>query len=84
MLSKNKRMINVQVSKDVYDYITTFSKLYNVSISSFCSDCISQYILVHNKNSIKENPDNPDMYFKKLANFIRFTYNEKRKNKRYK
>lgn len=84
MLSKNKRMINVQVSKDVYDYITTFSKLYNVSISSFCSDCITQYILIHNDKSIKENPDNPDMYFRKLANFIRLSYNEKRKNKRYK
>lgn len=71
-------MIQVKVSKDSYDFIKTLSKKYNVSISSFCQDCIVQSILIHDRNAhdVKYSGSSPDVYYKKLASFIRETYNE--------
>lgn len=69
-------MINVKVSKDTFNFIKTFSKKYNVSVSSFCQDCITQYILFHDKQCKKTDPDS---YYKKLGKFINITYDERRK-----
>ena len=79
MLSKNNKMINVKVSKDTFDFIKTFSRKYGTSISSFCQDCITQYILFHDKESRKEKYCSSDFYYKKLSNFINRTYDERRK-----
>lgn len=77
MLSKNNRMINVKVDIDTYNFIKTFSKKYNVSVSSFCQDCVTQYILFHDKECQKAKT--PDSYYKKLAYFINESYDSRRK-----
>ena len=80
-LSKKNKNITVKVSKDTYDFISMFSKKYNVSIASFCQDCITQYIILHDKKAhdSKENGKSPDVYYRQLAWFISETYDERRK-----
>lgn len=81
MLSSKNKMINVKVSKDTFDFIQSFCKKFNVSVSSFCQDCITQSILYHDKNAHddKYSGCSPDVYYNKLAMFIRTTYDERRK-----
>lgn len=82
MLSKNNKMLNIKVSKDTFNFIQTLSKKYGVSMSSFCQDCITQSILLHDKkaNDATLSGCSPDVYYKKLALFINETYDERRKN----
>lgn len=82
MLSKNNKMINIKVSKDTYNFIKTLSKKYGVSMSSFCQDCITQSIILHDKkaNDVTLSGASPDVYYKKLAWFINQTYDVRRKN----
>ena len=79
MVSRKNKTITIKVSRDAFDFITTLSKKYGVSISSFCQDCITQSILLHDKKSREVNVSSPDVYYKQLAFFINETYDDRRK-----
>lgn len=81
MLSSKNKNITVKVDIDTYDFIKTFADKYNVSIASFCQDCITQTILLHDKKAhdTKLNGKSPDVYYRQLAWFINETYDERRK-----
>ena len=75
-------MINVKVSRDTYNFIKTLSKKYNVSVSAFCQDCITQSIIYHDKianDSSLSGCSTADVYYKKLTFFINETYDSRRK-----
>lgn len=81
-LSKLNKAITIKVSLETYMFITTFSKKYKCSVSSFCQDCITQAILYHDKVSqdpIISGCSTPTGYYQKLAYFINETYDKRRK-----
>lgn len=84
MLSKNNKMISCKVSKDIFEFIKTFSDKYGVSISVFVQDCITQNIL----NIDKECQDStkyctPGVFYQKYSSFLKSSYDERKKKVRF-
>lgn len=84
MLSKNNTLISCKVSKDVYEFIKSFSDKYGVSISVFVQDCITQNILNIDKECRNsENYSTPDVFYKKYSSFLKSSYDERKKKVRF-
>lgn len=47
MISNKNRLIQVKVSRTVYDYLKKYSDFFNVSISHFCEIAIIDRIIKH-------------------------------------
>lgn len=72
-ISKKNKMIQVKVSKSSYEFLKTFSDMFDVSISNFCEDSIVKQILEIGKMK--------DEDIKKLGLFIKQTYKNGERSK---
>lgn len=83
MLSSKNKMISCKVSKDIYEYIKTFSDKYGVSVSVFVQDSITQNILNIDKECRSLNYSSPDIFYKKYSAFLNSSYDERKKKVRF-
>lgn len=84
MLSSKNKMISCKVSKDIYEFIKTFSDKYGVSVSVFVQDCITQNILnIDNECRDLEKYSSPDVFYKKYSTFLNSSYDERKKKVRF-
>ena len=45
MIGKDKRIVQVVISKLTYEYLKKYSELFGVSISSYCNSAINEKII---------------------------------------
>lgn len=73
-VSKNNKNISIKVSKDSYEYLRLFSKLYQCSMASLCQHMINSCIIEYDSKSEK----NPN-FCKELGFYINQNYDLRRK-----